>query len=187
MCSIRTPIYSLRTLIFATLLASAGISSAQAAPLDISLASGPKNPATPTMGDQMRFRSVIANLGERPVEGLVAWISLVEVDPGREQPVDLEDWSAHKAVTGARLAPGARLETEWPMRLIQDGDYRVVISATDRGGQAVYTSPVVQFHVTRKPVVESRRILPVALGVPLVIAGVMGWRRWGRSDARRPS
>lgn len=28
----------------------------------------------------------------------MAWISLVEIDPGNEQPVDLEDWSAHKGI-----------------------------------------------------------------------------------------
>ncbi len=175
----------IRTRIAAALLGLAGIAGACASPLVITLAADQANPGDPTMGDRLRFHSVIANGGESPLEGLVAWISLVEVDLGREQPVDLEDWSAHKAVTGARLAPGARLETEWPMRLIQDGDYRVVISATDRGGQEVYTSPVVQFHVTRKPVVESARILPVAIGIPLLIAGVIGWRRWRPSGSRR--
>ena len=128
------------------------------------------------MGDQLRFRSVITNTGEHPIEGLVAWISLVEVDPGHEQPVDLEDWSAHKAVTGTPIASGASLATDWSMRLIQHGDYRVVISATERNYPTVYTSLIVQFHVTHKPVVESTRILPVALGVPFLLGTLMGWR-----------
>ena len=92
--------------------------------------------------------------------------------------MDLEDWSAHKAVAGATLAPGAALTTDWPMRLIQSGDYRVVISATDRNEQTVYTSPTLQFHVARKPVVESSRILPVAFGLPLLIGGIMTYRGW---------
>lgn len=88
--------------------------------------------------------------------------------------MDLEDWSAHKAVTGASLAPGASLKTQWPMRLIQSGDYRVVISATDRNDKTVFTSLTLQFHVAQKPVVESSRILPVALGIPLLIGGLLG-------------
>ena len=92
--------------------------------------------------------------------------------------MDLEDWSAHEAVAGAALAPGAPLTTDWPIRLIQSGDYRVVISVTDRNQQTVYTSPTLQFHVTRKPVVESSRILPVALGLPFLIGGLMGFRGW---------
>lgn len=149
----------------------------QAANIDLQLGADKSNPASPTMGDWMRFNSVIRNTGRQAIEGLVAWISLVEVTPGQEQPMDLEDWSAHKAVAGAALAPAATLETQWPVRLIQNGDYRVVISATDRHDKTVFTSPTIQFHVTRKPVVESSRILPVALAVPLLIGGLMGYRK----------
>lgn len=96
--------------------------------------------------------------------------------------MDLEDWSAHKAITGAALAPGAKLKTVWPMRLIQHGDYRVVISVTDRNQNRVFTSPTVQFHVTRKPVVESSRILPVAFGLPFLITGLIGYRVWHQKN-----
>ena len=109
-----------------------GLGGAQAGDIAIELSPDTANPATPTMGDWMHFHSRILNAGSQPIEGLVAWISLVEVTPGREQPMDLEDWSARKAVSGATLAPGASLSTQWPLRLIQGGDYRVVISATDR-------------------------------------------------------
>jgi hypothetical protein len=166
-----------------------GLGVAHAADISVELGPDPTNPVTPTMGNWMRFRSVIHNSGNAAVPGLVAWISLVDVTPGSEQPMDLEDWSAHKAVTGATLASGATLATEWPMRLIQSGDYRVVISATARNEQSVYTSPTLQFHVARKPVVESARILPVALGLPLFIGGVMayrGWRRRRRDTRREP-
>jgi hypothetical protein len=104
-------------------------------------------------------------------------ISLVEIDPGNEQPVDLEDWSAHKAVTGASLKPGESLHTDWPMRLIKGGDYRVVVSVTDRGGRQVYTSPTVQFHVRQKPVLQAGRVLPVAAGIPLLLIGLMVFNR----------
>jgi hypothetical protein len=159
------------------------LAAAETAPLSINLAPAAENPALPKMGDTLHFRSVIRNTGPQAVEGLVAWISLVEVTPGNEQPMDLEDWSALKAVTGAQLDRSGELETDWPMRLIQDGDYRVVISATDRAHRAVYTSTMLQFHVASKPVVESSRILPVALGVPLLIAGWLVFSRFrhGRS------
>ena len=154
------------------------LGTAQAADLSIELGPDQSNPVTPTTGDAMHFHSSIRNTSAHPVKGLVAWISLVEVTPGREQPMDLEDWSAHKAVAGATLGPGTTLATDWPMRLIQSGDYRVVISATDRNERSVYTSPTLEFHVARKPIVESSRILPVALGLPLLIGGVMAYRGW---------
>jgi hypothetical protein len=76
-------------------------------------------------------------------------------------------------VTGATLEPGQSLRTDWPMRLIKGGDYRVVVSVTDRGSHTVFTSPTIQFHVRQKTVLQSGRVLPAAAGVPLLIIGLM--------------
>jgi len=165
-----------KLLLVTILLLSSGLATAASIQLQVQPESA--NPSHPTMGDWMHFNSVISNTGSKPIEGLVAWISLVEVTPGKEQPMDLEDWSAHKAVTGTTLKPGEALKTQWPMRLIQSGDYRIVISATDRNNSTVFTSPTLQFHVSQKPVVESTRILPVAIGIPLLIAGLLGVRKY---------
>lgn len=154
------------------------VCAAALSPLQIDLRPASTNPTHPVMGDQLTFQSTITNAGSVPLHGLVAWISLVEIDPGHEQPMDLEDWSAHKAVSGTILKPGEQLATDWPMRLIQHGDYRVVISATDHEHHHVYTSDMLQFHIARKPVVESRRILPVAMGIPALIGGLIGFRLW---------
>ena len=158
---------------------------AWAAPLTIDLQPDAGNRQVPTMGDHLQFWSTITNKSTRPIEGLVAWISLVEVDPGNEQPVDLEDWSAHKAIAGAALGPYQSLRTAWPMRLIKGGDYRVVVSVTDRDTRTVFTSPTIEFHVTQKPVLQTGRILPVAVGVPILIFCFIAFykvrRRGGKS------
>lgn len=163
-------------IIFAAALAlSAGAAQATGLSIDLQPAAG--NPASPQMGDNLSFHTVIRNDGGVPVNGLIAWLSLVQIDPGKEQPVDLEDWSAHKAVAAASLAPGQTLETDWPLRLIQAGRYRVVVSAVSRKAAGLVASPFADFTVRQKPVVESRRVLPVALGLPLAIGGAMLWRR----------
>lgn len=166
---------------FATLLLSVGIALssniASAESLSIHLQPDAANPTSPQMGDRLRFHTVIRNDGAAPVEGLIAWISLVQVDKGKEQPVDLEDWSAHKAVTAASLPSGGKMETDWPMRLIQAGSYRVVVSAVSRAGAGLMASRFADFTVRQKPVVESQRVLPVALGLPMLIGAVMLWRR----------
>ncbi len=154
-------------------LLSTVVSASAQAPVSLDLQPDGKNPASPVMGDHLQFWSSITNTGTSPIEGLVAWISLVEIDPGNEQPVDLEDWSAQKAVTGASLKPGETLRTDWYMRLIKGGDYRVVVSVTDRGGRQVYTSPTVQFHVRQKAVLQAGRVLSVAAAIPLLIMGLM--------------
>jgi hypothetical protein len=151
--------------------------AASAGSISVDLQPGARNPTSPEMGDNLSFHTAIRNDGNTPVDGLIAWISLVQIDRGKEQPVDLEDWSAHKAVTAASLAPGQTLETDWPMRLIQAGKYRVVVSAVSRDGASLVASPFADFTVRQKPVVESQRVLPVALGLPLLIGGAMLWRR----------
>ena len=171
--------------VMVALVLIAAASSAAEAPLILDLRPDDNNPSAPVMGDHLRFWSTIINTGADPIEGLVAWISLVEIDPGNEQPVDLEDWSAHKAVTGAALEPGQSLRTDWPMRLIKGGDYRVVVSVTDRGGRQVYTSPTSQFHVRQKPVIQGGRVLPVAASVPLLIIGMMIFRKTNLRHRRR--
>ncbi len=159
--------------LFACLPMLAAASGWAAEPLDISLSAQPLNPAAPQMGDHLAFASVIRNHSSAPAQGIVAWISLIQVDPGHEQPVDLEDWSAHKAITQTSLAPGDQITVTWPVRLIQAGDYRIVISGVARNAPNVITSPFLDFHVKRKPVVESQRILPVAFGVPALLAMAM--------------
>lgn len=158
------------------LAVSLAASAAFANSLSIDLQPGADNPPTPQMGDHLSFHTVIRNEAGAPVDGLIAWISLVQIDKGKEQPVDLEDWSAHKAVTVTTLAPGKAFETNWPMRLIQSGNYRVVISAVSRNGTDLVASPFADFTVRPKPVVESRRVLPIAFGIPLLIGGAAFWQ-----------
>lgn len=160
-------------------------SMALASPLSVTLKPAPANPLSPQMGDRLTFQTAIRNSGSEPIDGLIVWISLVQVDKGKEQPVDLEDWSAHKAVTAATLRPGGTIKTDWPMRLIQAGHYRVVVSAATRNGQELVTSPFADFVVRQKPVVESQRVLPIAFGIPALIGAAMMWRRNRRTKRLR--
>ena len=148
--------------LFAALVAPAAAPAADA-PLSVDLAPSPDNPSSPQMGDQLAFHSIIHNQGAPAVEGLIAWLSLVRIDQGNEQPVDLEDWSAHKAITAASLAPDATIATDWPMRLIQAGTYRVVVSVVSRDGSGLDGEPVRRLH---GPTEAGRRIRSDSPGRP---------------------
>ena len=137
--------------------------------LGIQIAPSPDNPADPQMGDHLAFQTQITNTGIAPVDGVISWLSILRVDAGQEAPIGLEDWSAEKAVTQATLAPDDTILTDWPMRLIQDGHYRVVVSAASRSGSDLATSSFADFTVRAKPVVQSARVLPVAIGVPMLL------------------
>ena len=79
-------------LAFVIIILPASVFSASQSSLTLDLRPDDENPSTPLMGDHLRFWSTITNTGSTSVEGMVAWISLVKIDPGNEQPVDLEDW-----------------------------------------------------------------------------------------------
>lgn len=161
---------------FAALVAMSP-SGAEAAELAISISPAAGNPDSPQMGDRISYETQITNTGANPVDGLISWLSIVRVDKGKEAPIGLEDWSAEKAVTRASLAPGETIRTDWPMRLIQDGHYRVVVSAASRSGSVLAASPFADFTVRAKPVVQSARVLPVAAGMPILLVLFFLYRR----------
>jgi len=181
--------------IAAAFLLAAGLSagsagSSRAEQLKVELIPSSGNPAAPHTGDALAFRAVIRNDGRTPISGVIAWISLLEVDPGKEQPVDLEDWSAQRAASLPGIAPGQTAETEWRLRLIQSGSYRISViaaapgDAVDRNFSHVM-SPFVAFTVASRPTVETGRMLPIASGVPLVIGAMLLWRS-ARGRGRPP-
>jgi len=171
-------------LLLALALLAAAPSAAGAAGLAVEIAPSPGDPAEPRMGDQLTYHATIRNDGSDTASGIVVWLSLLRADPGLEAPVDLEDWSAQKAVKLAALAPGEAARTDWPIRLIQPGTYRVAVIAASGNAAAPVASRLAGFVIAPKPVIDSGRVLTVALGAPLLLGGVLVWRlRRGRRGA----
>ncbi|MDK2957580.1 MAG: type transport system ATP-binding protein [Desulfovibrionales bacterium] len=56
----------------------------------------------------------------------------------------------------------------------------LVVSVTDRRGKRVLTSRTVQFHVRRKPMLHTGRVLSVAAGAPLLFLGLLVGLKWRR-------
>jgi hypothetical protein len=127
------------------------------------------------MGETPAFVGTVTNVGETPVEGMVVYLSLVSLKPGKEQPVDLEDWSAEKALRIDRLLPGETKTHAWSMRLIEGGKFGVALTVVDpKEEQKPIVSPLVHFDIQPKRLLESKRILPVAIGEPLLLLALWG-------------
>jgi hypothetical protein len=121
------------------------------------------------MGDRPVFKGVVKNSGQRDLQGLVVYLSLVSLNPGHEHPVDLEDWSAQKAIRIDKLMPGETHKQDWPMRLIQSGRFGVALTVVDSLESRPVVSELVPFDIQTKPTVASSRILPIAIGEPLLL------------------
>ncbi len=126
------------------------------------------------MGDTPNFLGAVTNLGPHPAQGLVVYLSLVSLALGDEHPVDLEDWSAQKAVRIDRLNPGATDFRHWGMRLIAAGKYGVALTVVDPRENRPIVSELVSFEVKPKVTLAARRVLPVALGEPMLILLLWG-------------
>ena len=130
-------------------------------------------PAFPLqMGDVPVFNAEITNHGSNVLKSLVVYLSLVSLQPGWEHPVDLEDWSAQKAIRLDHLAPGETAVQQWKMRLIKSGPFGAALTIVDPASDQPQISPLAKFAITPKPTVIAGRILPVTLGVPLLLTGL---------------
>lgn len=163
-------------LLFLAILVGTSIFSAFPA---LASASGPlgvvleRPVGTMKMGDTPSFIGTITNNGQQPLEGLVVYLSLVSLKPGNEHPVDLEDWSAQKAVRIDRLSPGKSITQTWGMRLIQAGKFAVALTVVDPQKTQPIVSDLVPFEIDPKPMIASTRILPVAIGEPLLLLALL--------------
>jgi hypothetical protein len=129
---------------------------------------------TLTMGDTPKFSGAVTNLDLHPAKGLVVYLSLVSLQPGDEHPVDLEDWSAQKAVRIDRLNPGATNRQEWGMRLIQAGKFGVALTVVDPKKNRPIVSELVPFEIQPKATLVVGQVLPVAIGEPLLLVLLWG-------------
>lgn len=144
---------------------------------------GPAGPLK--VGDTPTFSGQVINAGANEAKGLVVYLSLVSLEPGQEHPVDLEDWSAQKAVRIPQLRPKQSNAQDWPMRLIQAGPFGLALTVVDPAQKQPIISDLLTFNVHSKPMLSSARILPVAIGVPLVLLLLYG-AHWVYRRYRNP-
>jgi len=123
-----------------------------------------------TAGQYVKLPAKITNTFDKPVKDAVAYISLVDVTKGQQAPVDLEDWSAHRAVTIGSLAPGQSTDASWSLRLVKGGNYVVYANAIDQGSTRASVGQEVPLYVAAQQNLNPGGVLPVALGIP-VLAG----------------
>ena len=169
--------FLMNILVILQLILLTTVSLAYSEPISINFQTAKTTTNKLIMGDKISFVSLIKNTGNHTINGLVGWISLIEITKGHEQPMDLEDWSAHKAISKQILKPGEIIKTIWSMRLIKSGDYRVFVSITSRDTNQVITSSSIDFHVYQKPVISSKKVLFVALFIPFILLIAFVYRK----------
>ena len=133
------------------------------------------------IGEKFHFSSTLRNLESRPVPDVVAHLNIVSLDPSVY--VDPEDWSSHRTRYLGTLAGGESRRIAWTVQAVNSGHFVVYVVAVDRNGAGTVTaSNALQTTVAQKRRLNSGGVVPLALGIPALLAlGLVGARRRRRS------
>ena len=120
-----------------------------------------------TAGDYVTVVGDIKNSSQQPITDVTTYLSLV--DTGNKLPVDLEDWSAEKGLYIGTIDAGQTLPLNWKIHFVKAGEYSLIIVATTGGREVPEVSSITHFQVNPKRNLNPGKVLPVALGTPIVL------------------
>jgi len=169
-------------LLLAALLAAALISApfagaasapAQAPAVGVSLS---RTSTSVGIGDSFGFTSTITNRGATPLSGLVAHLNVLSFTHGVY--VDPEDWSASRTRYLDAIPPGRSTTVHWTVKAVNGGDFGIYVAALGTPGAGPsapepMVSPALVAHVTEQRNVNPQGVVPLALGVPALLAAAM--------------
>jgi hypothetical protein len=124
------------------------------------------------MGDKITYLGTIINNSDKAVNNIIAYISLANVTQGKESPMDLEDWSANKAIKIDTIPSHGTYEGKWPMRLIDSGSYVAYITVVDKNDNIPISSMMSHLEIKRVLRLNPNNVLPVAFEEPILIGSV---------------
>jgi hypothetical protein len=129
------------------------------------------------IGEKFHFSTTVRNLESQPMPGVVAHLNIVSPDPSVY--VDPEDWSSHRTRYLGTMAAGESRRTDWTVQAVNSGHFVVYVAVVDRNGTgSVTASNPLATTVAQKRRLNSGGVVPLALGIPAVLAlGLLALRR----------
>jgi uncharacterized repeat protein (TIGR01451 family) len=166
--------------IVALLIVGAHPASSQDSPPvgDIGVTVSPTE-AQAVLGESIGFTVTVTNTGTAEAGDLVAHLDIT--DPTQEKSVDPEDWTPTLSRPLDPIAAGATATLTWEVQPISAGRFSLYSVVLRPGGSELTASNVVTIDVEDRRSLNPDGILPIALGVPIVVGGLLvgqiGYRR----------
>jgi hypothetical protein len=158
----------------AALLASSGLASTRSA---VSVRPDQSSVST-KLGHKFAFRTTIANRDASPA-GLIAHLNVVSLSS--RVYVDPEDWSAHRTRYLPSIPRGRSLTIPWKLEAVNSGEFAIYVTVLPRnGGTLLAAGSPVRVTVAERRTLNSGGILPLAIGIPAVLALIWGGVRLRR-------
>ncbi len=152
-----------------TPMALANRPQASSMPVNITISSA--KTLNGTAGDYVTVTGQITNSTQKNINNITTYLSLV--DTANKLPVDLEDWSAEKGLYIGTIAPGQILPLNWKIHFVKAGVYALTVIAEVAGNDTPIASIITDFTVNPKKNLNPGEVLPVALGMPILLIGIM--------------
>ena len=124
-----------------------------------------------TAGDFVTIEGTITNSSSQPLNAITTYLSMA--DNETKLPVDLEDWSAEKGLYIGTIDAGQTLPLNWKIHFVKAGTYSLIIIAEAAGNDLPQVSSITQFNVSPKRNLNPGKVLPVALGTPIVLIFIL--------------
>ena len=152
---------------------------------DVSVSVDPAN-STVTLGETLDISVEVVNRSGQTLNGLVVHIDITSLaDAGS---VDPEDWTSTLSKPIADLAPKGSATVDWRIQPISAGDFSLYAVALAADDATVAASNVLRVTVDDRRSLNPNGILPVSIGAPVVVGGLLALQvRLARSNRRRPA
>jgi len=136
-----------------------------------------------SLGHKFSVRSRITNNGGSAASSLVAHLNVLSLRP--DVYLDPEDWSSHRTRYLPTIPAGGSVVITWRMQAVNAGSIAVFVAVLPQNGEPrpPATGPTVHVSIARRTTLNSGGILPLALGIPALLAAVsFGLRRRRRAS-----
>ena len=122
------------------------------------------------LGEKFALRSTVTNRSSSATGGLIAHLNVLSYDSGVY--VDPEDWSSRRTQYLAPIAAGGSTTLTWRMQAVNDGSFAVYVALLPQrlGAVSPTTGPAIHLAVATRTTINSGGILPLALGIPALLA-----------------
>ena len=135
---------------------------------------------TTSIGRKFVLRSTVTNEGNAPTPRLIAHLNVLSLDGSAY--VDPEDWSSNRTRYLDPIPPHGTRTLTWKLQAVNPGSIGVYIAVLTRSGEPrpPITGPTVRVAIARRQTLNSGGILPLALGIPALLAALGVALRIGR-------
>lgn len=124
-----------------------------------------------TLGDSIELTVRVDNVGAADTVPLVVHIDITDLSG--EGSVDPEDWTATLSIPIDAVPAGESRTAAWALQPISPGEFTVYAVVLAPELDAVHTSRVLRVSVDDQRSLNPGGILPVALGMPAIVGGLL--------------